>query len=129
MLAIPEPLVDQEEDARAAPPPDIGLFRDIPRWIWVTFLSAWAMFFALMILFFATDAAAIFVVTIAVLFGAMAFGLPLALAAQSKCDPYDCKGVVHTHTGPLSVRSAGAQIALIPVAAVIGLTAFILLAL
>ena len=81
-----------------------------------------------MILFFATDAAAIFVVTIAVLFGAMSFGLPIALAAQSKCANYDCKGVVHTHTGPLSVQSAGAQIALIPIAAVIGLAAFIMLA-
>lgn len=128
MLAIPEPLVDQEQKAPEAPPPDIGLFRDVPRWIWVTFLSAWAMFFGLMILFFATDAAAIFVVTIAVLFGAMAFGLPMALAAQSKCDRYDCKGVVQTHTGPLSVKSAGAQIALIPIAAVLGLTAFIVLA-
>ena len=129
MLAIPELAVDQEQDAAAAAAPEIGLFRDIPRWIWVTFLSAWAMFFALMILFFATDAAAIFVVTIAALFGAMAFGLPMTMAAQSKCDPYDCKGIVQTHTGPLSVRSAGAQIALIPVAAVIGLTAFIVLAL
>ena len=129
MLAIREPLVDQKQDAAAADPPDIGLFRDIPRWIWVTFLSAWAMFFGLMILFFATDAAAIFVVTIAALFGAMAFGLPMALAAQSKCDPYDCKGIVQTHTGPLSVASAGVQIALIPVAAVLGLTAFIMLAL
>jgi hypothetical protein len=82
-----------------------------------------------MIVFFATDAAAIFVVTIAVLFGAMAFGLPIALASQSKCDSYDCKGVVHTHTGPLSVRSAGAQIAMIPIAAGIGLTGFIILAL
>ena len=129
MLAILEPLVDQVENDAAAAPPDIGLFRDIPRSVWVTFLSAWAMFFGLMILIFATDAAAMFVVTIAALFGAMAFGLPMALAAQSKCDPYDCKGIVQTHTGPLSVRSAGAQIALIPVAAVIGLAAFILLAL
>ena len=129
MLAIPEPLLDQEHDKAAAAPPDIGLFRDIPRWIWVTFLSAWAMFFGLMILFFATDAAAIFVVTIAVLFGAMAFGLPMALAAQSKCDRYDCKGVIQTHTGPLTVRSAGVQIAMTPIAAVVGLTGFIILAL
>jgi hypothetical protein len=59
MLAIPESAVDQEQDPAAAAPPEIGLFRDIPRWIWVAFLSAWAMFFALMFLFFATDAAAI----------------------------------------------------------------------
>ena len=128
MLAIPEPLVDHDQETPAAPAPEIGLFQDVPRWIWATFLSAWAMFFGLMIVFFATDSAAIFVVTIAVLFGAMAFGLPIALAAQSKCANYDCKGVIHTHTGPLGVRSAGAQIALIPVAAVLGLTAFIMLA-
>ena len=128
MLAIPEPRIDQDRETPAVPPPDIGLFRDVPRWIWSVFLSAWAMFFGLMILFFATDAAAIFVVTIAVLFGVMAFGLPMALAAQSKCENYDCKGVIHTHTGPLGVRSAGVQIALIPIAAVLGLAAFIMLA-
>lgn len=128
MLAIPEPCTDQDQETPAMPAPEIGLFRDVPRWIWATFLSAWAMFFGLMILFFATDAAAIFVVTIAVLFGAMAFGLPIALAAQSKCESYDYKGVVHTHTGPLSIRSAGAQITLIPIAAVLGLAAFIMLA-
>lgn len=128
MLAIPEHLIDQDQKTPAEPPPDIGLFQDIPRWIWITFLSAWAMFFGLMILFFTTDATAIFVVTVAVLFGGMAFGLPMALAAQSKCADYDCKGVIHTHTGPLDVRSAGAQIALIPIAAVIGLAAFVMLA-
>ena len=128
MLAIPKPVIDQDQETPAAPAPVIGLFQDVPRWIWVTFLSAWAMFFGLMVVFFATDAAAVFVVTIAVLFGAMAFGLPMALAAQSKCATYDCKGVIQTHTGPLSVRSAGAQITMIPIAAVLGLTAFILLA-
>ena len=128
MLAIPEPHIDQDQETPAVAAPEIGLFRDVPRWIWATFLTTWAMFFGLMILFFATDAAAIFVVTIAVLFGAMAFGLPMALAAQSKYATYDCKGVIHTHTGPLSVRSAGVQIALIPIAAVLGLTAFIMLA-
>lgn len=129
MLAIPEPAADQDQTTPPVPAPDIGLFQDIPRWIWRVFLSAWAMFFGLMILFFATDAPAIFVVTIAVLFGAMAFGLPMAMAAQSKCANYDCKGIIGTHTGPLGVRSAGVQIVMIPIAAVIGLTGFIILAL
>lgn len=128
MLAIPKPIIAQDEQTLASPSTNIGLFQDVPGWIWATFLSTWAMFFGLMILFFATDAATIFVVTIAVLFGAMAFGLPMTLAAQSKCANYDCRGVIHTHTGPLRVRAAGAQIAMIPIAAVIGLTAFILLA-
>lgn len=128
MLAIPEQVVDEDQEASVAPVRDIGLFQDVPRRIWATFLSAWAVFFGLMIVFFATNAAAIFVVTIAVLFGAMAFGLPIALAAQSTCGAHDCKGVIHTQTGPLTVRSAGVQIAMIPIAAVIGLAAFILLA-
>jgi hypothetical protein len=128
MLATLEPIADAEEAAASAPPAEIGLFQDIPSWIWAIFLGAWAMFFGLMILFFATSAEAAFVVTIVALFGLMAFGLPLALGAQSKCGEHDCKGVVHTLTGPLSARAASAQIALIPVAVVIGLAGFIMLA-
>ena len=117
-----------EEQATAPPPPDVGLFQDIPRWIWTIFLSAWAIFFGLMILFFATTLAAAFVVTISALFGLMAFGLPMALAAQSHCGKNDCTGMIDTHTGPLSAAAAGTQIALIPVAVVVGLVGFIVLA-
>ncbi len=128
MLTVAEHLPDQDQKTVSPQPDEIGLFQDIPRWFWGTYLSTWGIFFGLMILFFATNAASIFVVTIAVLFGAMAFGLPMALAAQSKCKKHECKGVIDTHTGALSVRSAGAQIAMIPIAAVIGFTAFIVLA-
>ena len=58
----------------------------------------------------------------------MAFGLPMILAAQSKCENHDCMGVVQTHTGPLSVGAAAAQILLVPIGAVIGLIPFITLA-
>ena len=105
-----------------------GLFQDIPRWIWVTFLSAWAVLFGLFIIFFTTNAAAAFVVTIAALFGLMAFGLPMTLAAQSKCESQECGDLIHTHTCPLKVGAAAAQIVLIPIGAVIGLIAFIMLA-
>ena len=128
MLATRESIADEEQVTESATAAEIGLFQDIPSWIWTIFLGAWAMFFGLMVLFFATSSEAAFVVTIVVLFGLMAFGLPLALGAQSKCGTHDCKGVVHTLTGPLSARAAGAQIALIPVAVVIGLAGFILLA-
>lgn len=123
-----QPHADEEQAAASPPPPDVGLFRDIPRWIWTIFLSAWAMFFGLMILFFATTPAAAFVVTISALFGLMAFGLPMALAAQSQCGKHDCTGMIDTHTGPLSAAAVGTQVALIPVAVVIGLVGFIVLA-
>ena len=123
-----QPLAMQDEATESPPAPDVGLFQDIPRWIWAIFLSAWALFFGLMILFFATTMAAAFVVTISALFGLMAFGLPMALAAQSQCGKYDCTGMIDTHTGPLSASAAGIQIALIPVAVVIGLVGFIVLA-
>ena len=108
---------------------DPGPFQDIPKGLWSIFLSAWASLFTLFILFFTTTPAAAFVVTVAVLFGLMAFGLPAAMAAQGRCEGHECKGIVHTRTGPLSVAAAGTQIVLIPVAAVIGLTAFVILAL
>jgi hypothetical protein len=107
-------------------PTDPGPFQDIPQGVWIIFLSAWALVFTLFILFFAVTPAAAFVVTIAALFALMAFGLPAAMAAQGRCEGHECRGVVHTRTGRLSVAAAGTQIVLIPVAAVIGLTAFII---
>ena len=104
-------------------------FRTSPKSIWSIFLSAWALLFTLFILFFTTTPAAAFVVTVAALFGLMAFGLPAVMAAQGRCEGHECSGIVHTRTGPLSVAAAGTQIVLIPVAAVIGLTAFVVLAL
>jgi hypothetical protein len=89
------------------------------------FLSAWALLFTLFILFFTATPEAAFVVTVAALFALMAFGLPMAMAAQGRCEGHECGGIVHTRTGPLSVAAAGTQIVLIPVAAVIGLSAFI----
>jgi hypothetical protein len=109
-------------------PADPGPFQDVPRGIWTIFLSAWALLFMLFILFFTVTPAATFVVTVAALFGLMAFGLPMVMAAQGRCEGHECRGVVHTRTGPLSVAAAGTQIVLIPIAAVLGLTVFIVLA-
>ena len=103
-----------------------GPFQDIPRAIWIIFLSAWGVLFTLFILFFTVTPEAAFVVTVAALFGLMAFGLPVVMATQGRCKSHECsRDVVHTRTGPLSVIAAGTQIVLIPVAAVIGLAAFI----
>ena len=83
----------------------------------------------LFILFFAVNAAAAFVVTISSLFALIAFGLPSLMAALGRCEGHQCGDVIQTYTGPLTVAAAGVQIALIPIAAVIGLAAFIGLAL
>ena len=103
-----------------------GLFQDIPRWIWVTYLSGWSVIFGLFILFFATDRGAAF--AIATMFALMAFGLPAAMAAQRRCDGPQRRGIIETRSGPLSERAAAVQIALIPTAAAFGLLAFIVLA-
>lgn len=108
---------------------NIGPFQDIPRWIWTAFLSAWAVVFGIFILFFATNRAAAFVVVVASLFALMAFGLPMALGAQSRCEGHECSGMIQTRSGPLTARAAATQIVMIPVAAVVGLVAFIILAL
>ena len=110
------------------PANEIGLFQDIPGWIWKVFLGAWAAFFGIMFVFFATSPTALFMVTVSALFGLMLFGLTKALSAQSRCGNHDCVGAIDTHTGPLSPRAAAAQIALIPVAVVIGLIGFVVLA-
>ena len=128
MLAIPETLA--AEDRQAAPEivAEPGPFQDLPRPIWTIFLSAWGLLFGMFVLFFTVSPASSFVVTIAALFALMAFGLPMAMAAQARCDDYKCPNIIQTHTGPLSVAAAGTQIVLVPVCAVIGLVAFIALA-
>jgi hypothetical protein len=108
---------------------NIGLFADMPRWIWTIFISAWALLFGLFALFFAITDRAAFAIAIVGFFGLMVFGLPKALAAQMQCDDHECRQIIHIRTGPLSVGAAATQILLIPVAAVIGLVAFITLAL
>jgi hypothetical protein len=105
-----------------------GPFQDIPKWIWTIFMCGWGAIFLLFVLFFATDGGAAFAITIAVMFLFMAFGLPIAMAAQGHCDGYECQRVIQTRSGPLSERAAAVQIALIPIAAAMGLTIFILLA-
>lgn len=129
MSPVPEPADDRGHPAATPATASISPFGDIPRWIWVVFLSAWAVLFSLFVLFLATNAQASFVITIAVLFAFMAFGLPATLAAQSHCERYDCKGIVQTRTGPLPVAAAATQILTIPICAVIGLVVFITLTL
>ncbi len=129
MLATPEMLAQHGETRSGQSAVEPGPFQDIPRSIWRIFLSAWATLFAMFILFFAVNAAAAFVVTISALFAIMAFGLPSLMAALGRCEGHQCGDIIQTYTGPLTVAAAGVQIALIPIAAVIGLAAFIGLAL
>ena len=128
MLAIPETLAAEDRQAAPSTAAEPGPFQDIPRPIWTIFLSAWGLLFGMFVLFFTVSPASSFVVTIAALFALMAFGLPMAMAAQARCDDYKCPNIIQTHTGPLSVAAAGTQIVLVPVCAVIGLVAFIALA-
>jgi hypothetical protein len=122
------PPQEQPDSASFREQTRVGLFQDIPRSIWTTFLAGWAGFFLLMWLFFAVDASSTFMVSVAVLFGLMAFGLPIVMAKQSNCPNCPPIEVVHTHTGPVSVRAAAAQIAMIPIAVFIGFLGFILFA-
>ena len=127
MLAKPDMLAESRLDAPSDPQP--GPFQDIPRSIWTIFLSAWGLLFLIFALVFTVNPAATFVVTIAVSFAFMAFGLPTVMARQARCDGYRCETLIQTRTGPLSVAAAGTQIVAVPVCALIGLIAFIALAL
>ncbi len=123
-------LAETAEEAPADPPVrscDTGLFDDVPTAIWKVFLTAWAVVFTLFALFFSTDRSAAFVIVISCFFAMMAFGLPIALAAQSR-RIREPTGLIQTQSGPLTAWEAGAQIASIPVAAIIALACFILFA-
>jgi len=128
MLATPEMLADRDQAALARRAVGPGPFQDIPPTIWKLYLSAWAVLFGMFILFFAVNAAAGFAVMTAALFAVMAFGLPSTLAAVGRREGHQRGAVIQTHTGPLSIAAAGVQITLTPIGAVIGLSAFILLA-
>ncbi|MGN6154600.1 MAG: hypothetical protein ACTHN4_02560 [Sphingomicrobium sp.] len=124
-------LAEADPEERSADMParscNTGLFDDVPPVIWRVFLTGWAVAFGLFVLFFATDRSAAFSIFISCLFVMMAFGLPIALAGQSsrKRKPGQ---MVETLSGPLTPWEAGAQIASIPMAAVLALVCFIVLA-
>jgi len=130
VLATLEPVADQKQKTAVAAPvaAAAGPFQDIPREIWIVFLTCWATLFSLFVLFFATDRSAAFAIVISVAFMLMAFGLPISLAAQGRRPDYECPRMIQTRSGSLTAWEAGAQIVSIPAAGVIALTAFILLA-
>ena len=125
------PLIEDDSEARSAEAParccNTGLFDDVPPAVWRVFLVGWAVAFSLFVLFFASDRASAFSIFISCLFVMMAFGLPIALAGQSSRKQKPGR-MVETLSGPLTAWEAGAQIASIPMAAVLALVCFILLA-
>ena len=129
MRHIPELLDDTDQLTNPPAEPNADPFGDIPRPIWIAFLSAWATLFALFVLFFATDGPATLAVLTACFFALMILGLPAALGAQTKRPARRWPRTVRTLNGPLPTGAAAAQILLIPIAAVIGLIGFIVLAL
>lgn len=122
-------LLDSNNRIAAVPaPPEMAPFADIPSVIWTAFLSAWALLFGLFIIFFAWDGRATLDVATAAFFALMTLGLPAALCQQPRSAPRERRRMIDTRTGPLPIGAAATQILLIPVGAVIGLTAFILFA-
>ena len=119
-----------EDDERTTGPaiPDPGVFGDIPRSIWIAFLSAWALLFGLFLVFFTRDGPATLAVLTSSFFALMLLGLPAALGMQSKSGKRERPRVIVTHNGPLPIRAAATQILLIPVGAVIGVALFVILA-
>lgn len=126
MFLEPQVLDDTDESA-TAPEPNSDVFGDIPRWIWIAFLSAWALLFGLFLVFFTTNGSATFMVVTAAFFALMTLGLPAALGTQTKRRQRPGQRIIATRSGPLPLSAAATQILLIPVGAVIGLIAFIIL--
>jgi hypothetical protein len=128
MHLIPELRDDAEQLTTQPSSHDTSLFGDIPRWIWTAFLSGWALLFALFLAFFTKDGPTTLAVLTATFFALMILGLPAALGTQSKFASREPGRTIHTRSGPLPVGAAATQILLIPVASVIGVAAFIVLA-
>jgi hypothetical protein len=126
----PDPGLAQDQDQLAAAPiaPDMAPFADIPRFIWIAFLSAWALLFAIFAVAFTKDRAATLMIFTACFFALMTLGLPAALAGLTGDPHQSYPATIVTRTGRIPVSAAATQILLIPVAAVIGLCAFVVLA-
>ena len=119
---------DQEQRANAPVATDMAPFADIPGSIWTAYLSAWALLFGIFILAFTTDGRATLAVLTASFFALMTLGLPAALAGVADRQPRSRRQRIETRSGPLPVAAAATQILLIPVGAVIGIIAFVILA-
>ena len=109
--------------------PDTSLFGDIPGPIWSAFLIAWALLFGLFIVAFAGDGPATIAVVTSCFFGLMTLGLPAALGMRSRHPSHGWPRTVVTRNGRIPTGAAAAQILLIPFASVLGIVAFIVLAL
>jgi len=127
----PHPRTARHADQLTSPPAEgeRSVFGDIPRPIWIAFLSSWALFFGLFVVFFAGDGPAAIAIVTSCFFALMILGLPAALGAQARSPSRPWQRTVRTGSGSLPVGAAAAQILLIPVAGVIGLIGFIVLAL
>jgi hypothetical protein len=112
----------------SAPPAEMAPFADIPHGVWIAFLSVWGLLFGIFIFAFATDGPAALVVLTATFFAIMTLGLPTVLCGHAKRATRQCPQVIATRNGPLPLAAAATQILLIPVGTVLGLTAFIVLA-
>ena len=129
MLLNPEVLEDAEQLTLGPATHEGSLFGDIPGPVWTAFLSAWALLFALFVMFFAKDGPSSIAILTSCFFATMILGLPAALAGQSQAASRPWPRMIVTGSGTLPVGAAAAQILLIPVGAVIGLIGFIVLAL
>lgn len=129
MRHIPELRDDADQLSTAPDGSDTGLFGDVPGPIWTAFLCSWALLFGLFIVFFAKDGPSMLAILTSSFFALMILGLPATLAAQSRSPSRPWPKVIKTGSGPLPVGAAATQILLVPVCAVIGLAAFIVLAL
>jgi hypothetical protein len=120
---------DEDRRANEQRGPDSTLFDDIPPQIWRAFLIAWALLFGLFLVAFARDGRATIAIVTSCFFVMMILGLPAALAMHAQHGPHPWPRTIVTRNGPIPTGAAAAQILLIPVGAVIGLVAFIILAL
>lgn len=108
--------------------PDTSLFGDIPGAIWSAFLIAWALLFGLFIVAFAGDGPATIAIVTSCFFALMILGLPAALGMRSRQPSHGWPRTIVTRNGRIPTGAAATQILLIPVAAVIGIIGFIILA-
>ena len=122
---------NEDENSRTSEQavPETSLFGDSPGAIWNAFLIACALLFGLFIVAFAGDGPATIAIVTSCFFAMMVLGLPAMLGMRSRHPSHGWPRTIVTRNGRIPAGAAAAQILLIPFASVLGIVAFIVLAL
>lgn len=107
----------------ASPNPPERPMSELPPWAWKTLVGVWGAFFLVIVALFAGHSEVFFNLGVIFVFGAMFFGVPLALIrlTRSKNQPAPQRTYLETLNGPMPRLQALAQMIMVPLILTFGI--------